>query len=116
MWSFLKDEIYSKSHSFNNGNQRIWSIKDAKMIIGECALSKRLILGGDIINEKFKHTYCSWHYNFNNEKTYDENCECAVQKAEAYIEQYILLNGESHYVDFVITDNNKLKKLLNADC
>ena len=101
MWSFLKEEILKKS-IYLRETTRIWSIEDSEEIITEILSNDIVLLGGDVIDNQFKHTHDSWYYNYNNAKSPKENCKIAATVAKEYIFNYMQRNGNEFYIEFVI--------------
>ena len=101
MWKFIREDLLAKSISFHK-TQTIWPIKFSELIIEEILSNNLVILGGDVIDAHLKYTYDSWYWNYDEDKSYQENCEVSATIAQEYINKYVERNGNQFYIEFVI--------------
>ena len=78
-----------------------WSIVEAIDVLDYLQHNKHIILGGDVLNKNFMHTYDSWFYDRNQNQSQEANCDKSVLVAKEYIARYIQKNGDCYYVVFV---------------
>ena len=88
------------STDFSN-TETAWMIEDAFLVLEYLKNEKKIVLGGDILTEKFEYNYDSWYYNVRSSQTSKFNAECSIKLAFEYISNYIRTNGSSFYVVFV---------------
>lgn len=85
-----------------NNCEEVWNIKDVLLSLEHYRQNRIIVLGGDILDTQFKHTYDSWYYNPDNTKDTMSNVNNSIQKATKYITEYINRNGNNYYVTIVL--------------
>ncbi len=81
-----------------------WKIEDATLVLEYLKSENKLVLGGDILNERLNHTYDSWYYNPHPDRNTKTNINCSIEYANEYLKRYIKENGVSFHVIFVTQD------------
>ena len=75
-----------------------WKIKDSLKVL-ECLKNhNKIVLGGDILNDKQKYTYDNWFYDVELTKSREENLLQSIKVAQNYLSEYIDCNGDNYYV------------------
>ena len=91
-----------------NPFEEAWNIEDTLSLLEYYRHNNIIILGGDILNTNFKHTYDSWFYNPDTSQNSVSNSNSSIQKATKYITQYLNNNGNKYYVVFVVENWNHI--------
>ena len=79
-----------------------WKIEDFNIVLHWIAQNCRVILGGDVLNDKKEYTYDNWYYNYDHTLTLADNVNNSIVKAKEYISNYIALNGLNYYIVLVL--------------
>lgn len=86
-----------------SSEQLIYPIGDTANIIRSFADNGYCILGGDILDLKFAHTYDNWFYEPISHLDNSDNIRNSVATALHYIDMYIKLHGTTYHVSLVPT-------------
>ncbi len=101
-------EITTKNQSIKsvpiNPFEEAWKIEDVLILLEYYRHNNRIVLGGDILNERFEHTYDNWYYNIDTAQDSLSNLNNSIVKANEYVTRYIEKNGNNYYVSVVIKE------------
>lgn len=78
-----------------------WKLEDALCIIEKIYEQKKIILGGDILDNNLQYNYDNWYYEPVDGDNREENIKNSYVEACQYIQDYIKKNGKDFYVIIV---------------
>lgn len=78
-----------------------WKIEDAIFVLQYLKTKQKVILGGDILNNKLEYTHDNWYYDTYGCQNHRVNIECSFDVSIEYLKNYIDKNGTSFYVVIV---------------
>lgn len=81
-----------------------WPLDVVTCVLEAASHNRWIILGGDVLTQKLKHTYDNWYYQPNPHMPLAENVANSIQKASNFISEYVKTNGKSHLFVLVLSE------------
>lgn len=110
VFNYLSDDLLSKSVKIYTG-ELAWKYTDVIEVMNSLAENNLIILGGDVLNQDFTHTYDNWHCDYDESVTFEKNIDVSLNKSIQYAEAYHTKFGDSFYYVVVCTTKENFNVL-----